>query len=240
MVEHPIDMDMLGVHALLQPAGPFGDRMKSQHRVPLDPQPVMLPGVNPDFSGLQACRNAGRTWCLYGSEEASVPFVVPYTAGDLLWVREDHYLTDDGDQEFAVFAADASSVQEHQQRIDQLPASFPADVKAEHLRLRPPEELPRWATRFVLTVTEVRVQRVWALTADDAEAEGLWRGRARKHLFWLNVAACRLFEGRRYDRLFASLWDARHGDGAWQRNDWVAALTFTIDSTISLREANNG
>lgn len=83
-----------------------------------------------------------------------------------------------------------------------------SDYSAEEIseiRWRSPIHMPRWASRLTLTVTDVRVQRVQDISEEDARAEGVGTRDA-----------------------FACAWDAIHGHGAWARNDWVAALTFTV------------
>jgi hypothetical protein len=102
----------------------------------------------------------GRVRCPYGQP------------GDRLWVREAHYLTDDGDTEYAVYAADDLATYQHLRSIDALPSDFPADVKAQHRRLRPSIHMPRWASRITLEITSVRVERLQDISEADARAEG--------------------------------------------------------------------
>ena len=69
-----------------------------------------------------------------------------------------------------------------------------------------PATMPRWASRFTLTVTKVRVQRLQNISDDDAMAEG------------------------DTDRSsFARRWNSIHGLGSWDANPWVCALTFTVE-----------
>ena len=85
--------------------------------------------------------------------------------------------------------------------------------------------LPRWASRLLLEVTEVRVQRLQDITEEDARAEGVRPS-----------DAAAVFEGgagRRRDMemtargAFACLWDEINGDRAlWKSNPWVWAITF--------------
>jgi hypothetical protein len=95
---------------------------------------------------------------------------------------------------------------------------------------RPSIHMPRWASRLTLTVTNVRVQRLHDISDDDAEAEGLWRGKARRHLFWTDAADCRFLEGRPHTEVFAELWNSLHKPPhAWADNPEVAAITFAIE-----------
>lgn len=77
---------------------------------------------------------------------------------------------------------------------------------------RPSIHMPRRAARLFLRLTDVRVQRVRDISEDDALAEGVDK---------------RIVCGRESHRAaFALLWDECYGAGAWDRNDWVWALTF--------------
>lgn len=97
-------------------------------------------------------------------------------------------------------------------------------------RLREARHLPRQLSRLTLVVTEVRVQRVQEISEADARAEGIFErgsvGDSMAHSTWTWQRT-----GWRYDTprdAYKALWTEIHGPGAWQRNDWVAALTFTV------------
>lgn len=64
--------------------------------------------------------------------------------------------------------------------------------------------MPRWASRILLEVTEVRVQRLWEISEADARAEG-WDGTVLG---------------------YAKLWDQINGAGSWDANPWVWAVAF--------------
>ena len=89
--------------------------------------------------------------------------------------------------------------------------------------------MPRAASRLTLVVTAVRAEPLHAISADDAESECLWRGKARRHLFWRHVAECSLFEGRPHRAVLAEVWDGLHGRGAWDRNPLVAVIEFAVE-----------
>lgn len=157
----------------------------------------------------------------------------PYQVGDRLWVKENHYRTDDGDEEFAVYACDEAAVREHLAALDALPASFPADTKARHRKLRPSIHMPRWASRLTLLITDVRVERLNAISEADAIAEGmpdfgsfcesLDPGEINAAGETASETASRL---RWPQRWFASLWNDINGADAWDANPWVVAVSF--------------
>lgn len=161
-----------------------------------------------------------------------MPFTPPLAVGDRLWVREAHYLTDDGTSEHAVFAAESDDVAAHLQEIEDLSLRHSQVDWSKHTRLRPSIFLPRWASRLTLAVTEVRVARLQSICPGDAEAEGIehyggidadchgWRDYMdpdRNPRRWIPARDS-----------FASLWNSINGTGAWEANPWVCAYTFTV------------
>ena len=106
-------------------------------------------------------------------------------------------------------------------------------------RGRPGIHMPRWASRLTLTVTAAKVERLQAITEDDARAEGIYW--SRRWEGWTSGAGADEtvdFHTSRPDRAFASLWERLHGDGAWAANPEVVALSFTVArENIDQREA---
>lgn len=86
------------------------------------------------------------------SQVVTCPFGVP---GDLLWVKETHFLECDGVG--VVYRASGEFLEGWTKR---------------GLRWRPSIHMPRWASRVTLEVVSVRVERVQEITEDDAIAEG--------------------------------------------------------------------
>lgn len=107
------------------------------------------------------------------------PYGVP---GDRLWVRETwcNGMTEDG--------------------YDGVCYRASGDVCVEG-RWRPSIYMPRWASRIVLELTSVRVERLHAITPADAIAEGV-----------SSLSAYR------------SLWESINGTGSWRSNPWVWVL----------------
>ena len=91
--------------------------------------------------------------------------------------------------------------------------------------------MPRWASRLTLTVTDVRVQRVQDISEEDAMAEGIERLKSGRGFYDPTVAKAAVHFGEWTSTAiqgFSRLWNAIHGPAAWDRNDWVAAYTFTV------------
>lgn len=206
--ERPILFSAPMVRALL-------DGRKTQTRRILKPQPT---GDVIHF-GWQA--EGGAFWTDQNFESHRLRI----WAGDRLWVREAHYLTDDGDYERAVCAVDADEVREHLATVERLQASHPQVDWSRHARLRHGIHMPRWASRLTLTVTDVRVHRINDIKGRDIIAEGV-----RCHgCFDTGQSACR--DGGCFAQriAFENLWDGINGPYSWASNPWVAAYTFTVE-----------
>lgn len=86
--------------------------------------------------------------------------------------------------------------------------------------------MPRWASRFTLTVTDVRLQRVQDIDEADAIAEGLEWVAPTYGVSGIAASWCE------YPRSsYCALWDSINGAGSWNTNPWVAAYTFTVERT---------
>lgn len=172
-----------------------------------------------------------------------------FVVGDRLWVREAHYLTDDGHDELVVYAEDAAAVKEHLADIAKLEASHTSFDWSRHKRLRPSIHMPRWASRITLEVTGVKVERLQDISEADAKAEGMvftdfgtyqppgeasidggqsfhpFKPRQHDGWHWGNAThpdQC-LATAR---SAFANLWSDINGPGSWDANPWVVAISF--------------
>lgn len=96
-------------------------------------------------------------------------------------------------------------------------------------RHRQAMHMPRWASRLTLTVTDVRVERLQAISEADAVAEGCFKGKASGRVF-ANEAAMHLGgdEWANARDWYADTWEVINGSGSWDANPWVAAYTFTV------------
>lgn len=84
---------------------------------------------------------------------------------------------------------------------------------------KPGIHMPRWASRILLELTEVRVQRLQEISDADAEAEGVRE--------WV-AGACAADNLHGYTAVgyYSLLWDQINGAGSWDANPWVFALSF--------------
>lgn len=196
MKERPILFSAPMVRALLSGA-------KTQTR-----RTVKLPHANPlgewqatTFGGADA-RGAehpeqAAIWHTRTGETRCCPYGLP---GERLWVREtwayyggDEYLYQ-RNTGAVLHRADDLIVE----GLDAIPGG----------RWRPSIHMPRWACRLVLEITDVRVERLQAISEADALAEGIQPE---------GPDECAI--------AFQRLWESINGADSWAANPWVWALT---------------
>jgi len=147
-----------------------------------------------------------------------------------------------------IFVGDRLYVREHWRTSGSLDSIAPRDLPRNAAVLYNADEerpvwagkhrqamhMPRWASRLTLTVTDVRVERLQDISADDAEAEGCPPCPVCNDHGWINsgpdggwqctAVGC----GDAYVDQYHRLWDHINGPGAWDENPWVVAYTFTV------------
>ena len=102
------------------------------------------------------------------------------------------------------------------------------DSDGRELGWRPSIFMPRWASRILLEVTGIRVERLQEISEADAKAEGADDG-FRQIVAPGNCPEPRC-DGVHYGPLwhFRDIWNSIHGPDAWDANPWVAAISFTV------------
>lgn len=159
----------------------------------------------------------------FGDEDGDIQFACPYGGkGDRLWVREAFDFLPSGgpDQPQAcdiVYWASGSTE----------PRTAPSDYNPMiygHQKVRPSIHMPRWASRILLEITDVRVERLQAISRADAQAEGCDHNDPCDHV--RHSCASIGCQGPDYRVGYRQLWDQINGAGAWEANPWVWAITF--------------
>jgi hypothetical protein len=92
-------------------------------------------------------------------------------------------------------------------------------------RYRHARFMPRWASRGVDGITNVRLQPLWCISEEDAIAEGI----EPSSLFNMYRIYGKQSDGCDVDKprvSYCSLWEHINGDGSWMANPWVWAITF--------------
>lgn len=95
---------------------------------------------------------------------------------------------------------------------------------AAAIRWQPSIHMPRWASRILLEITDVRVERLQAVTEEDARAEGV----VPEPYQWRPLGSKEPMRHNDHRHEFRCLWDslnARRGFG-WNVNPWVWVLEF--------------
>jgi hypothetical protein len=206
MADRPIIFSAPMIRALL-------DGRKTQTRRIIKPSPEFCGGGrsrdpqnwnDPDAWGWENYDEG--CWDLLSEGYTGRPFYAP---GDRLWVKEawrfDVEWDDCPPREFD--GADAI----HYDADGSQDTSLWGDPFRPG-RLRSPIHMPRWASRLTLLVTDVRVQRVQEISRGDAMEEGCP---------FANMA-----DGPNPRDWYRDLWNSIHGTDAWDRNPWVAAISF--------------
>ncbi|SWU88387.1 morphogenetic protein [Klebsiella pneumoniae] len=136
--------------------------------------------------------------------------------GDRIWVREtfqgplfdydlmDSYCKDPTPFEkpkFCVYKADGVPAPEFYDADDEL-----------HCCWRPSIHMPRWASRILLEITNVRVERLKSISDGDAIREG--------------CSTADMKSGDCVADVFARLWASIYGDESWNSNPWVWVIEF--------------
>lgn len=147
-------------------------------------------------------------------EGMEYPIACPHgKLGDRLWVRETCFINDY--REASVPEQERADCEIHY-RADGIP-DF--EGEEELIRWRPSIHMPRWASRILLEVTDVRVERLQDITEEQALAEGI-----KKH----SDGGYHVEDGKHYSdspvESFACLWSSVGGD--WDANPWVWCVSF--------------
>jgi hypothetical protein len=134
--------------------------------------------------------------------------------GDRLYVRETCFINDY--RETAVPEGERADCEIHY-RADGVP-DF--EGEEELIRWRPSIHMPRWASRILLEITDVRVERLQEITYEQAAAEGVHRGPLREWCASDEGGACHKYPMP----AFRDLWQSTGGD--WDANPWVWVVEF--------------
>lgn len=101
-----------------------------------------------------------------------------------------------------------------------VPENYQMDGRAADRIWRSPIHMPKWAARIWREITDVRVERVQEISANDIESEGTPE--------YASLAHIDLDEGLTRRGAFSSLWNeinAKRGY-PWESNPWVWVIKF--------------
>ncbi|MNL09770.1 hypothetical protein D3C87_1305430 [compost metagenome] len=185
-------------------------------------QPAPVWGMDPDESGWRCgiCGNGMRM-----TKRTAVGISCPYgKPGDRLWVREtwmdlrgtgvEHRPDSDG------------PLQRYAYRADSPPGSHADEARKYFgLKWKPSIHIPRVASRILLEITEVRVERLQDISDEQAKAEGIIP-HVRGGWHWhphnpSNVDDWHQFGFKTPVWAFQDLWAGINGQENWDANPWV-------------------
>ena len=89
---------------------------------------------------------------------------------------------------------------------------------------RPSIHMPRWASRILLEITDVRVERLNAISEEDARAEGIIDGGCLNCGEPEPCGCANPEPDATY--AFAYLWQSIYGQESWNANPWVWVISF--------------
>lgn len=230
--ERPIALTVQEVNAVLA-----GD--KTQHRVPVDADH----SISLTYHSLEA---GGAS----PERIDALPFECPLgNVGDRLWVQEDHrpisWAFEDG--EVTIEYRDGKRLHPHYLTEEELETNpnddYPFAVVEELLArnvpilkdrdcfdFSNPDNLPHWrsadvmpqfASRLLLEITDVRIERVQDISGDDACAEGCPKFLTR-HCF----EASKPYADRNAISWSAEIWKEKYGENSYLDNPWVWVIEF--------------
>ncbi|MGY0247689.1 hypothetical protein [Klebsiella michiganensis] len=88
---------------------------------------------------------------------------------------------------------------------------------------KPSIHMPRAASRILLEITEVRVERLNAISEHDAQAEGVVKLRGG---FWQHYQPGWTQHQLSARGSFVTLWKSIYGEESWNSNPWVWVIEF--------------
>ncbi|EBV2373898.1 hypothetical protein MST75_001566 [Salmonella enterica] len=160
-----------------------------------------------------------------GIKARSKPFLFPYgEVGDRIWVRETFRVHSRAtDVATLVYRASVrNSWTEQTHRVPVAVCNKPATPE----KWTPSIHMPRWASRILLEITDVRVERLHSISERDALREGLFQlpasGRycLQPGMQYFGMASHSAKE------VYSWLWASVYGEESWAANPWVWVIEF--------------
>jgi len=160
-----------------------------------------------------------------------------WQAGDRLWVRETVRGDENADGYDGVrYVADDVwlPIENSQESGDRWVDLY--NYRGKRGAVVPPIYMPRWASRLTLIVEGVKVERLQEISEEDARDEGIeWREGGAWGI-WNADGTMRCGGSDDPREAFRCLWVNINGNGSWDANPWVAAISFRVER----RNIDNG
>ncbi|HBZ8551638.1 TPA: hypothetical protein MM834_004294 [Salmonella enterica subsp. houtenae] len=149
------------------------------------------------------------------------PFGQP---GDRIWVRET-FRVHSRATDFATLVYRASVRNSWTEQTHRVPVAV-CNKPATADKWTPSIHMPRWASRILLEITDVRVERLHSISERDALREGLFQlpasGRycLQPGMQYFGMASHSAKE------VYSWLWASVYGEESWAANPWVWVIEF--------------
>ncbi len=170
-------------------------------------------------------REDGSKWPWSEDAEHACDFWHPCpfgAVGDRIWVRE-AFRVHSRATDVATLVYKSSERNSWTEQTHRVPVAV-CNKPATPEKWTPSLHMPRWASRILLEITDVRVERLNAISEEDARAEGIIDGGC------LNCGepepcGCDNPEPDATDA-FAYLWQSIYGQENWNADPWVWVIEF--------------
>ncbi|MGG8038109.1 morphogenetic protein [Klebsiella aerogenes] len=130
--------------------------------------------------------------------------------GDRIWVRET-FRVHSRATDVATLVYKASVRNSWTEQTHRVPVSV-CNKPATPEKWTPSLHMPRWASRILLEITDVRVERLKSISDGDAMHEG--------------CSTADMKSGDCVADVFARLWASIYGAESWKANPWVWVIEF--------------
>ncbi|EIW8767738.1 hypothetical protein BJQ27_02625 [Klebsiella pneumoniae] len=145
--------------------------------------------------------------------------------GNRIWVRE-AFRVHSRATDVATLVYKASERNSWTEQTHRVPVAV-CNKPATPEKWTPSLHMPRWASRILLEITDVRVERLNAISEEDAEAEGINMEALADSQDRYDCIADHNMTGRpTATGAFKYLWESIYGEESWKANSWVWVISF--------------
>lgn len=173
-------------------------------------------------------REDGSKWPWSEDAEHACDFWHPCpfgAVGDRIWVRE-AFRVHSRATDVATLVYKASERNSWTEQTHRVPVAV-CNKPATPEKWTPSLHMPRWASRILLEITGVRVERLNAISEEDAEAEGIDMEALYDSQDCYDCIADHNMTGRpTVTGAFKYLWESIYGEESWKANGWVWVISF--------------
>ena len=141
--------------------------------------------------------------------------------GDRIWVRET-FRVHSRATDVATLVYKASVRNSWTEQTHRVPVSL-CNKPATPEKWTPSLHMPRWASRILLEITGVRVERLNAISEENAASEGVAQFRGG---FWKHYQPGWTQHQLSARGSFVTLWKSIYDEESWQSNPWVWVIEF--------------